>query len=111
MKLFPIMLFAILAIAVFPCDISAMPTFNGKHLGFYPITNEISCYTNIDDTRRNRGQTLQIVSLNTFEFTADLNWDMSCLRRDHYMELSLVKSVFHRRPLIIRELFQAPKRS
>jgi len=68
--------------------------------GFYPISNEISYYKNIDDAGENRGETLQLVLINgfklyttfNFEFTADYNFDYtSGLDRDHYVEISLVK--------------------
>ncbi|MFH1685979.1 MAG: hypothetical protein ABIE70_00480 [bacterium] len=74
---------------------------SGK-LGFWPISNEVSVYHNIDDAGDDRGQTLQIVSINSFrlltsfnfEFTADYNFDLTPgLNRDHYIELSLVKPV------------------
>ena len=74
----------------------------GGSIGFYPISNEVSFYKNIDDAGEKRGETLQIVSINsfkfltefTFEFTADYNFDMTPgLHRDHYVELSLVKPV------------------
>ncbi len=79
----------------------ALPSFDGKVIGFYPITNEISFYHNIDDFGINRGSTLQIISINqfkiltnfNFEFCGDFNWNMSNLKKDHYMELSLVKPV------------------
>ncbi|SYZ74654.1 exported hypothetical protein [Candidatus Zixiibacteriota bacterium] len=89
----------LMSFALFAVNTSALPTFNGKRIGFYPITNEVSFYQNVDDPGRDRGQTLQVVSINTFklltrfnfEFTADFNWGFSYLPRDHYMELSLVK--------------------
>jgi hypothetical protein len=70
--------------------------------GFWPISNELSIYQNFDDTRADRGRTLQIVAINSlriftsfnFEFTADYNYGMTPgLKRDHYIELSLVKPV------------------
>jgi len=80
----------------------ALPPVEGEVFGIYPITNEVSFFKNIDDAGDNRGETLQIIAINTiklgteitFEFTADFNWDMSYERRDHYIELSLVKPVF-----------------
>ena len=83
---------------------------SGK-LGFYPISNELSIYQNYDDAGENRGQTLQIVSINSFklftsfnfEFTADYNWKYSYVdpfdlsfgmnNHDYYVELSIVKPV------------------
>lgn len=90
-----------------------IPTWESKsgRIGFYPISNEISYYRNYDDSGEDRGQTLQIISINSFklltsfnfEFTADYNWDYSYAdpfdlaagmnARDHYVELSLVKPV------------------
>ena len=74
----------------------------GGSVGFYPISNELSFFKNVDDAGVDRGETLQIVSINsfklltsfTFEFTADYNFDLTPgLTRDHYVELSLVKPV------------------
>ena len=74
---------------------------NGK-FGFSPISNELSLYKNVDDDGNDRGKTLQIISINSFrlltdfsfEFTADYNYDFTPgLDNDHYVELSLVKSV------------------
>ncbi|MCB2230454.1 hypothetical protein KQH82_07040 [bacterium] len=73
-----------------------------KRFGFYPISNEVSFFANVDDSGDNRGHTLQLVLINsfkiltsfTFEFTADYNYDMTPgLDNDHYVELSLVKQV------------------
>jgi hypothetical protein len=75
---------------------------SSRQIGFYPISNEVSFYKNYDDSGEDRGQTLQIVSINSFrlwtefnfEFTADYNFDLTPgLKRDHYVELSLVKPV------------------
>lgn len=75
---------------------------SSKRFGFYPISNEVSLYANIDDSGDNRGHTLQLVLINsfkvlttfTFEFTADYNYDLTPgLDNDHYVELSLVKDV------------------
>ncbi|MCK4302487.1 MAG: hypothetical protein KAW91_06915 [candidate division Zixibacteria bacterium] len=81
---------------------------SGK-FGFYPISNELSAYQNYDDAGKDRGRTLQIVSINSlklftnfsFEFTADYNWDFSYAdpfdlsagknNHDYYIELSIVK--------------------
>ncbi len=83
---------------------------SGK-LGFFPISNEISFYKNVDDAGENRGQTMQIISINSFrifttfnfEFTGDFNWRYSYVdpydlsrgknRHDRYIELSIVKPV------------------
>jgi len=82
----------------------ALPPVEGEVFGITPITNEISFYKNVDDGGYNRGETVQIVAINSiklgteffFEFTADFNWDMSDKAEDHYIELSLVKPVFSR---------------
>ncbi|MEW5922531.1 MAG: hypothetical protein AB1746_00935 [Candidatus Zixiibacteriota bacterium] len=79
----------------------SFPPVEGQVFGIIPITNEVSLYKNVDDDGNNRGETLQIISINTFkiwtefnfEFTGDFNWDMSSEVRDHYIELSLVKPV------------------
>ena len=74
---------------------------SGK-LGFYPISNEISLYQNFDDAGEDRGKTLQVISINSFklftsfnfEFTGDFNYDFTPgLDNDHYIELSIVKSL------------------
>ncbi|MBU1319908.1 MAG: hypothetical protein KKG33_12180 [candidate division Zixibacteria bacterium] len=67
-----------------------------------PITNEISFYKNTNDSFNELGQTLQIISINSFksltwfnfEFTGDFNWDMTEGQDyDYYIELSLVKNI------------------
>jgi hypothetical protein len=81
-----------------------IPSFEDPtgQIGFYPISNEVSFYKNVDDAGVDRGETLQIIAINgfklftdfSFELTADYNWDLtSGLNDDHYVELSLVKSV------------------
>jgi hypothetical protein len=86
------------------CRAGMIPSWespSGK-LGFYPISNELSFYKNIDDAGEDRGETLQIVSINSFkllttfnfEFTGDFNFDYTPgLDDDHYIELSIVKPV------------------
>jgi len=77
----------------------SLPTFDSKIVGFYPVNNNVSLYRNVDDSGRNRGKTLQVVSINTlkiltkfdFEFCGDFNWDMSYKKYDYYMELGVVK--------------------
>ncbi|MEZ5360712.1 MAG: hypothetical protein R3F48_18000 [Candidatus Zixiibacteriota bacterium] len=68
-----------------------------------PITNELSYFKNVDDLGKDRGTTLQIISINEFtigtnfifEFTGDFNWDMDYFEdRDYYLELSVVKPVY-----------------
>jgi hypothetical protein len=70
--------------------------------GFFPISNELSLYKNVDDASEDRGETVQIVMINSFkiwtsfnfEFTADYNFDMAPgLNNDHYIELSIVKPI------------------
>ncbi len=77
-------------------------TSSSGQLGFYPISNEISLYKNVDDDGVDRGTTVQFVMINSFklftdfnfEFTADYNWDYTPgLDNDHYIELSIVKPV------------------
>jgi len=76
-----------------------------KDLDFAPISNEISFYKNSDDDFNNLGETLQIVSINSFrtltwfnfEFTGDFNWGMTEIEDyDYYIELSLVKPITSR---------------
>lgn len=82
----------------------ALPSLDGKVIGFYPITNEVSFYHNIDDSGHNRGKTVQIISINSFkiwtsfnfEFCGDFNWNLSSLKKEHYMELSLVKPLVYK---------------
>jgi hypothetical protein len=98
--------FLILPIIVFFVASSAfaLPSLDSKLAGFYPISNNVSFYENVDDSGRNRGKTLQVVSINTlklltrfdFEFCGDFNWDMSYKNYDYYMELGIVKSVVSR---------------
>ena len=70
--------------------------------GFYPVSNEVSVYKNFDDGGDERGETLQLVLINSFklgtsftlEFTADYNFDMAPgLDRDHYVEIGIVKPI------------------
>lgn len=98
--------FGIFASLIFPPSIQggvipSLETSSGK-IGFYPITNEISFFQNYDDAGKDRGQTVQIVSINTFkllttfnfEFTADFNYDYTPgLSKDNYIELSIVKPI------------------
>jgi hypothetical protein len=90
-----------------------MPSWEApsRRFGFFPISNEISFYKNVDDAGADRGQTMQIISINSFriltsfnfEFTCDLNWRYSYLdpfntalgksHNDHYIEFSIVKPV------------------
>lgn len=86
------------------CQAGIIPSWeapSGK-LGFYPISNEVSFYRNVDDAGVDRGETLQIVSINSFklwtsfnfEFTGDFNFDYTPgLEDDHYIELSIVKPI------------------
>ena len=89
--------------------IPSWETPSGK-LGFFPISNEVSFYKNYDDEGEDRGQTLQVISINSFrlfttfhfEFTGDFTWqysyDFGDIARgknnhDYYIELSIVKPV------------------
>lgn len=94
---------ATLAVAA-PCGAQVLQSWEAPSgdFGFYPVSNEVSVYRNIDDAGANRGTTLQIVAINSFrvftdfnfEFTADYNWDYTeGLDRDHYVEIGLVKPV------------------
>jgi hypothetical protein len=85
----------------FSTRVFSLPMFDSKMVGFYPISNNVSFFQNVDDSGHNRGKTLQVVSINTlkiltrfdFEFCGDFNWDMSCKKYDYYMELGVVKPV------------------
>lgn len=93
---------------LFVTPAGALPPIEGEVFGIYPITNEISLYKNVDDGGTDRGQTLQIIAINSvkigtefiFEFTGDFNWDLAydcdgdIMCSDHYIELSLVKPVY-----------------
>ena len=68
-----------------------------------PYVNEASLFKNVDDAGNDRGQTLQIISINEFnlgtpfiiEFTGDFNWDLDWYEDyDYYIEISLVKPVY-----------------
>ncbi len=93
-----LLMFIVLSLST---SVSSLPAFDSKLVGFYPVNNNVSLYQNIDDSGRNRGKTLQVVSINTFkiltrfdfEFCADFNWDMSYKNYDYYMELGVVKPV------------------
>ena len=69
-------------------------------LGFSKITNDVSLYKNFLDELDDAGQTLQIVSINSFklyywfdlEFTLDYNWYDD--GDDYYLEVGLVKPIF-----------------
>ena len=86
------------------CQAGIIPSWESQSgkLGFFPISNEVSFYKNVDDDGADRGQTLQIISINSFklltnfnfEFTGDFNFDFTPgLDDDHYIELSIVKPV------------------
>ncbi len=75
---------------------------SSRSLGFFPLSNEVSFYKNVDDAGEDRGATLQFVLINgfrvftdfRFEFTADYNFEYTPgMDSDHYVELSLVKPV------------------
>jgi hypothetical protein len=92
----------LLLIILFPGQVFSLPSVEGEVFSIFPITNEVSFYKNVDDSGKDRGQTLQIIAINnfklltefTFEFTADFNWRMSGEKEDHYIELSIVKPIF-----------------
>jgi hypothetical protein len=76
-----------------------------RSLGFEKLVNEVSLYQNRYDDFLNAGQTLQIVSINSFnlgtrfnlEFTYDLNYNLE--KKDdftYYLELGVVKEIFPR---------------
>jgi hypothetical protein len=76
-----------------------------RSLGFEKLVNEVSFYQNRYDDFLNAGQTMQIVSINSFklgtrfnlEFTYDLNYNLE--RKDdftYYLELGVVKEIFPR---------------
>ncbi len=106
-KLISLAVFGTLCI-LFIAPAGALPPIEGDVFGIYPITNEVSLYKNVDDGGTDRGQTLQIIAINSikigtefiFEFTGDFNWDMAYdfdgnfMCNDHYIELSLVKPVY-----------------
>ena len=81
---------------------SLSPIAEGRNFALSLITNEASFFKNTTDNFNSIGQTLQIVSINSFktftwfnfEFTGDFNWDMTEGKDyDYYIELSLVKNV------------------
>jgi len=91
-------------LAASQCQAGMIPSWESPsgNLGFYPISNEVSFYKNVDDAGADRGETLQIISINSFkiwtsfnfEFTGDFNFDYTPgLNDDRYIELSLVKPV------------------
>ena len=91
-------------VGVDDCQAGIIPSWESQSgkLGFFPISNEVSFYKNVDDDGADRGQTLQIISINSFklltsfnfEFTGDFNFDFTPgLDDDHYIELSIVKPV------------------
>jgi hypothetical protein len=95
-----IRLFITVVILSYLCiQANAIPPVKGEFFSITPITNEVSLYKNVDDGGNDRGQTIQIIAINSihlltdfnFEFTADFNWEMSDRDSDNYMEFSLVK--------------------
>ena len=76
-----------------------------RSLGFGKLVNEVSFYQNRYDDFLNAGQTLQVVSINSFklgtwfnlEFTYDLNYNLE--KEDdftYYLELGVVKEILPR---------------
>jgi hypothetical protein len=110
-----IAVFLLAFLCLFFGQVYSLPTVEGDVFGIMPITNEVSLYKNVDDDGDERGQTVQIIAINTVkvwtdfnvEFTADFNWDMSYLKRDHYIELSIVKPVAARVSLNYQRIFSS----
>jgi hypothetical protein len=76
-----------------------------KDFSFELIVNEVSIFQNFLDDSDNAGQTLQIVSINSFkiftdfnfEFTADFNRKMTPgYNSDYYMEIGIVKPILEK---------------
>jgi hypothetical protein len=74
-------------------------------LSFQPLVNEVSLYQNFLDNGGDAGQTLQIVSINSFrlitdfsfEFTADFNRKLTPGKAsEYYLELGIVKPVWEK---------------
>ena len=92
---------SLIVLTLTAASVLSLPPIEGRVFGIMPITNEISLYKNVDDDGNDRGETFQIVAINTikiwtefnFEFTGDFNRNMSSEDNDHYIELSLVKAV------------------
>lgn len=107
--------FLLIFLCLFCGGVYSLPAVEGEVFGIMPITNEVSLYKNVDDGGDERGQTVQIIAINTFkvwtdfnvEFTADFNWDMSYLKRDHYIELSIVKPLVPRVSLNYQRIFSS----
>ncbi len=83
-------------------DAGILPSWESKSkkFGFYPITNEVTLFRSFDDSGKDRGHTIQIISINTFklftavnfEFTADYNYNYTAgLAHDYYIEVGFVK--------------------
>ncbi len=88
---------AFMILVVFTVGSASADEFN-----LAPITNEVSFYKNSDDDFKSMGETLQIISINSFkaftwfnfEFTGDFNWHMTEGQNyDYYLEVSLVKNI------------------
>ena len=80
-------------------------TAAGSDFEFQPIVNEVSLYQNSSDSGNDLGQTLQIVSINTFkvgttfniEFTADFNRHLTPgTNREYYLEIGIIKPVWQK---------------
>lgn len=91
-----------LAGIVLACALIFTSSLTAGDFDMAPITNEVSFYKNTNDSFNELGQTLQIISINSFksltwfnfEFTGDFNWDMTEGQDyDYYLELSLVKNI------------------
>jgi hypothetical protein len=96
----------VVVILLFSLSANAAPGFTAKlsdDIGFTKLVNEVSFYRNTDNEFNERGFTLQIISINSFrfftdfnfEFTGDFNWELDLYEEyDYYLELSVVKPVY-----------------
>lgn len=85
-----------------------------ENFSFEPIVNEVSLFQNFLDDGDNAGQTLQIVSINSFkmfsdfnvEFTADFNRKMTPgYNSDYYLEIGIVKPVLEKISLNYQRIY------
>jgi hypothetical protein len=70
---------------------------------FTPLVNEVTLFQNFLDDGGNAGQTLQIVSINSFRLFADFNFEFTGdfsrkltpgTKTEYYIELGIVKPVW-----------------
>jgi hypothetical protein len=87
---------------------------SAQDFGFVPISNEISYFKNSDDSINDLGETVQVVSINSFkaltwfnlEFTGDFNWDMlDDEAYDYYIEIGFVKQIVPRISLNYQRIY------